>query len=167
MGTVYFEDLAVGERIGSLDKGRMTTAHIMRWSAAVENWHRIHYDWRFATEHDKLPDVLINGSWKQHVLVQLVKDSLGDGGWLWKIRFRYKRMDIAGDSIRAGAEVLERQEIDGLGFVTVRVALTNQNDEISTAGFAIGVVPLRDGPPVPYPFVARPAYDAVRMPEDD
>jgi hypothetical protein len=101
MSGMKFESLAVGDRIATVDKGVITTAHIMRWSAAVENWHRIHYDQAFATGHDKLPNVLINGSWKQHVLVQLVKDGLGPAGWLWKLKFRYRRMDVAGDALRA------------------------------------------------------------------
>jgi acyl dehydratase len=165
--TLRWDDLAVGSRVGELDKGPITTSHIMRWSAAVENWHRIHYDYRFATGHDKLPDVLINGSWKQHVLVQLAKDALGLNGWLWKIKFRYKKMDVAGDTIRASAEVVDKQAIDGLGFVTLRIVLTNQNGEVSTAGFAIGVLPLPGGPKVPYPFQPKPAYEAVRMPADE
>lgn len=165
--TLRWDDLAVGARAGELDKGRISTSHIMRWSAAVENWHRIHYDYRFATGHDKLPDVLINGSWKQHVLVQLAKDALGPDGWLWKIKFRYKKMDIAGDSIRASADVMARQEIDGLGFVTLRIVLTDQHGAVSTAGFAIGVLPLPGGPKVPYPFQPKPAYDSVPMPADE
>ena len=44
--------------------------------------------------------------------------------------------------------------------------LIDQNDEVSTAGFAIGVLPLPGGPEVPYPFVPKPAYDAVAMPAD-
>jgi acyl dehydratase len=162
-----FDDVRIGVRIGELDKGRISTAHIMRWSAAVENWHRIHYDWRFATGHDKLPDVLINGSWKQHVLVQLVKDSLGEEGWPWKIKFRYKKMDVAGDSIRASAEVQDKHAVDGLGFITLRIVLTNQNREVSTAGWAVGVLPLKGGRKVPYPFVAKPQYDVVQMPADE
>jgi len=162
-----FGDIAVGSRIAALDKGAMTTAHIMRWSAAIENFHRIHYDYRFATEHDKLPDVLVNGSWKQHVLVQLAKDALGVDGWLWKLRFRYRKMDVAGDRLRGVADVMAKQEIEGLGFVTLRVALTDQNDAVSTSGYAIGVLPLRDGDQVPYPFVPTPAYDAVILPADD
>jgi len=162
-----WDELTIGERVGALDKGTMSTAHIMRWSAAVENWHRIHYDWRFATGHDKLPDVLVNGSWKQHVLVQLVKDTLGLDGWLWKIRFRYKKMDVAGDAIRGHAEVVAKQEVAGYGFVTLKIVLMDQNDAVSTVGFAIGVLPLPGGPAVPYPFVTVPAYDAVSLPADD
>lgn len=165
MAVKHFEDVAIGDRIGELDKGRMSTAHIMRWSAAVENFHRIHYDQPFAVNHDKLPDVLINGSWKQHVLVQLVKDGLGPAGWLWKLKFRYRKMDIAGDTIRAHAEVIDKQTIAGLGFVTLHVAITDQNEAVSTAGHAVGVLPLRGGPDVPYPFVPKPDYDAVALPE--
>jgi len=162
-----WNEIEVGARAGELDKGRMSSSHIMRWSAAVENWHRIHYDHRFATEHDKLPDILINGSWKQHVLVQLVKDALGREGWPWKIKFRYRKMDVAGDSIRARAEVVAKQEIDGLGFVTLRVELTDQNGAVSTGGFAIGVLPVPGGSKVPYPFVPKPAFEAVQMPADE
>ena len=32
-----WNDLAAGARAGELDKGPISTAHIMRWSAAVEN----------------------------------------------------------------------------------------------------------------------------------
>ena len=61
-------------------KGPITAAHLVRWAAAMENWHRIHFDWRYATAHDGLPDVVVNGSWKQHVLMQLVTDWVGEAG---------------------------------------------------------------------------------------
>lgn len=166
MANRSFEDIGIGEVLCSLDKGVMTTAHIMRWSAAIENFHRIHYDLPFATGHDKLPGVLINGSWKQHILVQLVKDGLGRDGWLWKLKFRYMKMDVAGDAIRANAVVHAKQEIDGLGFVTLRIAITDQNDAVSTAGWAIGVLPGGQGRAVPYPFVRKESYDAVTFPSD-
>ena len=161
-----YEDFAVGSKLPVITKGPMSPAHIMRWSAAMENGHRIHYDWRFATEHDKLPDVLVNGSWKQHVLVQLMKDGLGPDGWLWKIQFRYKMMDIAWDTLHAHAEVIDRREIDGLGFVHCRITLLNQRDQVSTAGFAVGVIKLRNGRAVPYPFAPKPEYDVFVNPAE-
>ena len=167
MTPLHYDDVQVGATLATLDKGVMSTSHIMRWSAAVENFHRIHYDHPFATDHDKLPNVLINGSWKQHVLVQLVKDGLGPDGWLWKLRFRYRKMDVAGATIRARADVVAKEVVDGLGFVTLRVVITDQHDKVSTAGYAIGVLPLRGGPPVPYPFVRRPVFDAIAIPADD
>ncbi len=44
-----FEDVTVGEALPALPKGTISTAHLMRWSAAIENWHRIHYDRRYVT----------------------------------------------------------------------------------------------------------------------
>lgn len=162
-----FDDFPVGAVLPGLTKGPMSPAHIMRWSAAMENWHRIHYDSRFATGHDKLPDILVNGSWKQHVLVQLMKDGLGTDGWLWKINFRYKMMDVVWDTLVGRAEVIDRREIDGLGFVQCRIALRNQRDELSTAGYAVGVVPLKGGRAVPYPFAPKPEYNVFTTPTGD
>ncbi len=68
----------------------------MRWSAAIENWHRIHYDQRFAVEHDGLPDLLVNGSWKQHFLVQLMREWLEPQGWLARIKINFRGMDLVG-----------------------------------------------------------------------
>ena len=67
-----FDDIEVGQEISPLVKGPLGTMHLMRWSAAMENWHRIHYDRTFAQEHDKLPDILINGSFKQQFILQLL-----------------------------------------------------------------------------------------------
>ena len=165
--TLCFEDIAVGQSLAPLVKGPMHTAHIMRWSAAIENWHRIHYDWRFATGHDGLPDVLVNGSWKQHVLVQLVKDGLGEGGWLWRLRFRYRAMDVAGDTVFAHAEVIGKDRVGDHGFVTLRLALRNQREVVSTTGAAIGVLALRGGPAVPYPFTPSAEQEALTLPAEE
>lgn len=164
--TRHYEDVSPGQELAALSKGPISPAHIMRWSASVENWHRIHYDQGFAKDHDKLPDVLINGSWKQHVLVQLMKDGLGPEGWLWKIQFRYKRMDISWDTLKGRAEVVDKREADGLGFVACRIVLLNQRDEVSTAGTAVGVLPLKGGRRVPYPFVAKADYPVFDLSVD-
>ena len=50
-----FEDIEIGAELPRLEKGPFTTAHLMRWSAAMENWHRIHYDQPFTLAHEKLP----------------------------------------------------------------------------------------------------------------
>ena len=50
MNPKCFEDVAVGDEIGPLVRGPMTPMHLFRWSAAIENWHRIHYDDPFARE---------------------------------------------------------------------------------------------------------------------
>ena len=148
----YFDDVAVGLEIPTISKGPLSTAHVVRWSAAMENWAPIHYDWRYATEHDGLPDVLVNGSWKQHVLVQLLTDWAGERGWLFKMSFQYRGMNVPGDTLTAWGRVTGKETRGDYGLVHVEIGLEDQNGKESSPGTATIVLPKRGGPPVPYPF---------------
>jgi hydroxyacyl-ACP dehydratase HTD2-like protein with hotdog domain len=108
MTDLVFEDIEVGMPIPGVAKGPLSSAHIMRWSAAMENWHRIHYDWKFATGHDQLPDLMVNGSWKQHVIIQMLTEWSGEGGWLWKVGFQFRGMNIPGETLTAWGFVTEK-----------------------------------------------------------
>jgi acyl dehydratase len=152
MTSLCFEDVEIGQDIPSITKGPMTTAHIMRWSASMENWHRIHYDWKYATGHDKLPDVVVNGSWKQHVMLQLLGDWVGQSGWAWKVRFQFRGMNLPGDTLVAWGKVTGKQDSGLFGVVELDIGLKDQNGKDGTPGTAAVVLPKRHGPPVPYPF---------------
>jgi acyl dehydratase len=149
---VTFEELEPGLEITPVVRGPMTTMHLMRWSAAIENWHRIHYDLPFAVEHDKNAGLLVNGSWKQHLICQMLKDWAGPEGWVWKVRFQYRGADLAGDTITADGRVAAKREEQGLGFIDCEVKLSNQRGVVSTEGTAVVVLPLAGGRRVPYPF---------------
>ncbi|MQA77948.1 MAG: acyl dehydratase [Streptosporangiales bacterium] len=148
----HFEDVEVGMELTPVTKGPMTSMHLMRWSSAIENWHRIHYDRPFATDHDGLPDVLVNGSWKQHVLAQLIKDFAGPSGWPLNISFSYRGMDVRGATITAYGEVSGRRELARWGVVECTIGMRNENGDVTTTGTAHALLPRRDGPPVPYPL---------------
>ncbi|MDQ2735845.1 MAG: MaoC family dehydratase N-terminal domain-containing protein [Pseudomonadota bacterium] len=110
--------------------------HLMRWSAAIENWHRIHYDLTFAVEHDRLPGLLINGSWKQHILVQMLKAWIGPRGWVGSLEFQYRSADICGDTITAFGEVTGRGTPEFVDETYCSIGLKNQRGEVSTIGSA-------------------------------
>ena len=149
------EDIAVGDLVPPLAKGPITTSHLVRWAAAMENWHRIHFDWRFATTHDGLPDVVVNGSWKQHLLLQLVTDWVGEHGWLWKAAFQFRGMNVPGETLTAWGRVSAIEERGAYGIARLDIGLTNERGDESTPGTAVTVWPTREGPPVPYPFDPR------------
>lgn len=152
MPKLLFEEITIGLDLPDLVKGPISTAHIMRWSAAIENWHRIHYDLRYATEHDRLPNVLISGSWKQHIIIQLVSDWVRGCGWLWKLALQFRAMNVPGDTLTAWGRVTGREERRQYGLAFLEVGLRNQNGVESTPGNATVVLPRHNGPPVPYPF---------------
>lgn len=151
--SVCFEDVEVGSELPRLEKGPLTTAHLMRWSAAMENWHKIHYDKPFTIEHDKLPGLMINGSLKQQFVMQLLKDWVGPNGWVWKASFQFRAMNIVGETLAIWGRVTGKREGPGYGLVDLEIGIFNEDGKESTPGAATVALPYRNGKPVPYPFV--------------
>lgn len=152
----FYDDVVIGAELPRLVKGPLTTIHLMRWSAAVENWHRIHFDRGFATGHDALPDLLVNGSLKQQFIVQLLKDWAGPHGWVWKVALQFRAMNKVGETLRVWGRVQDMCMTPAFGVVEIEVGILNDHDIESTPGTARVALPFRNGPPVPYPFVPAP-----------
>lgn len=151
--TMFYEDVALGSEIPRLAKGPLTTAHLMRWSAAMENWHKIHYDKPFAIGHDKLPGLLVNGSLKQQFMLQLLKDWVGPGGWVWKVSFQFRAMNLVEETLSVWGRVTGKRDGPGYGLIDLELGIVNDENKESTPGKATVAVPYRGGVPVPYPFV--------------
>jgi hydroxyacyl-ACP dehydratase HTD2-like protein with hotdog domain len=149
---VRFEQLAVGDQMPCFTRGPLGTVHLFRWSAAIENLHRIHYDLPFATEHDGLPALPINGSWKQHFLVQAIRRWIEPEGWLAAISFQFRAVDPVNSTLTAWGTVADLAERAGYGWVTLEIGIRNQDGRESTPGRAECVLPVAGGAPVPYPF---------------
>ncbi|MBA4489591.1 acyl dehydratase [Paracoccus sp. S1E-3] len=147
-----FEEVSIGDELPQLVKGPLTTAHLMRWSAAMENWHKIHYDLPFAQGHDKLPGLLVNGSLKQQFAAQYFKDWAGPDGWVWKIGFQFRAMNLAGETLTLWARVTDVEPLEPYGLVRLDFGIRNDEQKESTPGTATVALPYRDGPAVPYPF---------------
>ena len=160
----YFEDVVIGQSIDDLQKGPFTTPHLMRWSSAIENWHKIHYDRDFAQQHDKLPDLLVNGSLKQNFLLQIVKDWATHHGWPWKVSFQFRSMDVVGSTLFVWGRVTRKLELPDYGVVELELGIRNQDGTQSTPGKAMVALPYRNGAAVPYPFVP-PSAEAMASAE--
>ena len=147
-----YEELEVGMEIPSLRRGPMAPAHLMRWSAATENWHRIHYDAPYAAEVEKLPGLLVSGNWKQQTLVELMTEWLRPDGWLARIGFEFRKMNVVGETLTAWGRITGLREHGGFGVVECEIGIANDEGTQSTPGTAVGIVPLAGGAAVPYPF---------------
>jgi acyl dehydratase len=150
---VYYDDVQEGMELPKYIYGPMTPTHLFRWSAAVENWHRIHYDLPFAINHDKLPGILVQGSWKQSIMASYLKDWARPNGWFWKASFQHRAMLVPGDILIVWGKVIKKYAKGGMGFVELEIGMKNQDGIESMPGTATVVLPLRGGRPIPYPFV--------------
>lgn len=162
MAGFFFDDVSKDQMLPVMDTGRLTIAHLVRWCGASENWHRIHYDEKFATEHDRLPGPLINGSLKQQFLVRYLKNWAHPHGWLWKLDFRFRAMNVVGEALQVWGRVVDRQVLDRYGLAMVELGIKDEAGRESTPARATVALPFRDGPPLSYPFVAPDFTEKAR-----
>jgi acyl dehydratase len=141
-----FEQVEIGERLTPLTVGPLTPVHLMRFSAAIENWHRIHYDERFAREHDSLPGLLISGSYKQHLAAQMVRSWAGEEGRLTRITLQFRTMNVAGETLTVWGTVTDRREQDGVGVICCAIGIRNDAGLESSPGTATVTLPLAGAP---------------------
>ena len=148
----YYEDIDEGMELPKYIY-KPTPTHLFRWSAAIENFHRIHYDLDFGLNHDKNPSILVHGSWKQSVVPQYLKDWTLPKGWPWKAQFEHRAMLVPGDVLIMWGRVTSKQEKGGMGFIDLEIGMKTHDGIESMPGSATVVLPLKDGPDIPYPFV--------------
>ncbi|MET3794722.1 acyl dehydratase [Aquamicrobium terrae] len=151
---LFFEDVQEGNPLPDLTFGPLTAPILMRWSAAIENWHRIHYDRPFAIQHDHLPDLLVNGTLKQQFIMQALRRSAGVRGWVWKARFQFRGMNLVGETLRVWSNPAQKRELGDYGLVALDIGILNDEDVETTPGRAVVALPYRDreAAGVPYPF---------------
>ena len=144
-----FDAVAVGDELGALVCGPLTSLHLMRFSAAIENWHRIHYDERFAIGHDGLPGLLISGSFKQHAVARMLRGWAGRGGWLVSLSLQFRRMNVVGETLTIWGTVTGLDAGAGYGLVSCRIGVLNEHGVESSPGAAEVALPLTtDDPPI-------------------
>ncbi len=155
---ITYDDVDVGMTLEKLQIGPWTVPHIVRWCAAQENWERQHTDYKYATEHDGLPNVIANGGWRKHIVARLFREWAGHGGWLWKLFMSYTAMHFPGDTFDIWAKVSKKYELEGMGFVELEGGMRNQKGQETTPTLAIVVLPFKKNQILPLPFVPPPTF---------
>ncbi|WP_165971485.1 hypothetical protein [Cupriavidus sp. L7L] len=134
-----------GTALPPLDKGTLTSSHIVRWCAAQENWDKIHYDRSYARNVAGLPDTVINGALKQQFLFQLATQAFGEGSWLWRLTCRFRGPDLVGQRPRGEGKI---RTVDYQANVTaLHLDLHLFNVDIGSAtteGSAVVLLPVSD-----------------------
>ncbi len=75
-----------------------TTAQLVRYAGAANDYSGIHYDLGYAHERG-FPDVIVHGFLKASFLAELACDWAGPGSWLRRFATRYQGIDVVGAPI--------------------------------------------------------------------
>lgn len=145
----------------ALRKGPWTSAHLVRWCAAQQNWDRIHYDQAYAQREAGLPERLVNGALKQHLLAQFVERAL-PGGWLVRLDFRFAGPDFVGDTLEVRGRVDALSPGPGGPVASLALAIHNlERDAATTSAMALVHLPEGSAADARLQCALPPDYEAL------
>ena len=150
---IYWEDVNAGQEIPSLTK-IATTLALVKWAGAFGDYNPLHYDNDFATNFMKTGGIVAHGTLKRQWLIQMLTDWSGDEGWLKRIQTQFKLMDYPrrmktltaledGDTLQCKGKVTAKSDKDGEHLVECEIWLENSKGEVTTAGTATVMLPLK------------------------
>lgn len=139
---IFFEDVKEGTELPGFTFGPITPEHVVRWACARGNYNPIHYDKDFAREKG-LPDVLVHGPFKLGLLDRMMRDWIGEHGWLKKIACSYRDFDVPGNVLTCKGKVVSKTIGEGEGCVHCEIWVQNQKGEVTVKGTAIAIIPLK------------------------
>ena len=165
---LYFEDVAVGLELPRYIL-RLTPAQLVRWASVLEDWDSAYFDLNTAVNRLGLPGVVVPDSWKVNVMCRLLKDWALPGGWLWKLDLQHKALIIPGEVIVLWGRAVRTRRLQDMGLVDVECGIRVYGGEETMPAAACMALPLRFGPPLPYPFVPPDitALDGPPLEPDD
>lgn len=127
--------------LNPLRTGRYTSAHLVRWCAAQQNWDKIHYDLAYSQKHGGLSERVINGALKQHLLARFLVEAFDGQARIARLNYKFAGPDFVGESLEVRGRVTQTESVAGGTAAHIELELWNQQQEkITTPGSAIVIL---------------------------
>ncbi|MBN2438818.1 MAG: acyl dehydratase [Deltaproteobacteria bacterium] len=139
---VHYEDVIEGMELPGISYGPVTTEMMVRFMAARNNYHPIHYDKDFARAEGH-PDVLVEGPMKFALFERLIRDWMGEEGTLRKISATYRGIDIPGNTLLIKGKVISKGIEGDQGSIHCELWAENQTGAMTTKGNAVVMLPFK------------------------
>jgi acyl dehydratase len=137
-GTGSERPFAAGQVLAPLRRGPFTSSHLVRWCAAQQNWHKIHYDLDFAQNQAGLKERVINGALKQHLLAQFLDEFFAGTASIRRLGYRFAGPDYVDESLELHGQIRSVEHRGKHEFAVLDLGIRNvQQDKRTTVGSAV------------------------------
>jgi acyl dehydratase len=131
-----WEDVELGQPIEG-PSTRLGWTDIALQVSGSQDWNHVHHDPDFARDSGH-ESVFFNTGWTSAMLARVVTDWIGPVGWLQRLEFRMRQMNVPGDVVTARAEPTGKRLDDfGRRLVELKVWLENDRVGVTTVGTAV------------------------------
>lgn len=150
MAQLFWDDVAVGMEIPPYPR-TVTLMELNRFAGANDEFVLIHMDKDYSQNVARLPDIIVMGNLKYTYLSNMMNNWIGEGGTLKRLSAQYRGMDIPGPALSTEptmtckGKVTKKYIQNGDHYVECEVWVENKEEQITTPGAAIIILPARDG----------------------
>lgn len=139
----YWEDVQAGDEIPGFSLALNWTRMAAQVSGS-QDFYPVHHDPDFAQAGGHA-DVFYNTGFTRACLCRLLTDWMGPEGWLRKLRFEMRRMNMNGDTIQVRGAVVRTREVAGEADneVDLELAIANEREGVTTPAWAVVQLPSR------------------------
>jgi acyl dehydratase len=138
----YFDDVTVGDVLAPQEHA-IGAVQMFLFSSATNNAHRIHYDYRWATEIEGHRDIVVHGPLQAALMAKMLTDWAGPRGQLVRISLRNQRSAFAGELLVFTAEVVRKYRDGDRALIDLRLAEKRDGTEVLMPGYATLRLPSR------------------------
>jgi acyl dehydratase len=138
---VHFEDVEVGQEIPAFSR-RTDFAHWNRFAAVNDEFIPIHMDDEAAKAMGQ-NGAFGMGNLRWTYLLNALRDWAGDEADIRELSVQFRAINKKNDVLDTRCVVAEKKREGGEGVVVLDVDVRNQNDEKTTPGRAVVVLPSR------------------------
>ena len=137
----YWDQVCAGDELEGFSMKLDWTAMTLQVHGS-QDWNRIHHDPDYARDsgHD---GVFYNTGWTGGLLGRALTDWAGLNGWVRKLSFQMRGMNMHEDTVRAKGKVSTKY-VDADGHRLVEIELWLENDRVGKTTPATAVVELLD-----------------------
>ena len=139
----FFDDIEVGSEIPPLTKGPFSVIDRAKFGAMIGDFYPTHYDYKWATEKDRVPAAIVHGLHIATYLSQLLTDWIGPSGALKRFSNQVKAQTFVGDTLTMRGRVTKKYTRDNENYVDCRIWGEKQDGRLAVEGSATVILPSR------------------------
>lgn len=143
MGQLFFEDIAEGTEIPSLET-QVKLVDMIRYAAAKWSFFLLHLEKEFAQKQG-FRDANIQGSTYGILGVKMLTHWIGIEGMLKKVAYNVRIMGFPGDTLTCRGKVTRKHIEGNANLADCEFWVENQNSERVATGSATIALPSRNG----------------------
>ena len=139
---IYFEDVSVGDELPGFSYPLDWTEMVKQVSGS-QDFYAVHHDPPFAQSGGHRT-IFYNTGWTRAQLYRLLADFAGPEGWVRRLHFEMRRMNMPDDVITVSGTVVAKEQTDDGNAVEIELSIANDREGVATPAHGTVLLPSRE-----------------------